>query len=65
MSQRPAGAWGLGVALEIVLERLLFCVDLTRPGDPEDSEGDFNGLLRIKVKLPGTKKSRKEVGAAV
>lgn len=40
-------------------------VALTRPGVPGDLEGAFNGLLRIKVKLPGTKKGGKEVEATV
>lgn len=40
-------------------------VALTRPGVPGDLEGDFNGLLRIKVKLPRAKEGGKEVEATV
>lgn len=40
-------------------------MELTRPGFPEDPEGSFNGLSRIKVKLPETKKSCKEVEVVV
>lgn len=66
MSQRPG--WrleGTGRSGECVLERPLFCMELTRPGVPKDPKGSFNGLLRIKVKLPRTKKSCKEVEVGV
>lgn len=40
-------------------------VELTRPRVPKDPEGAFNGLLRIKIKQPGTKESGTEVEGAV
>lgn len=38
---------------------------LTRPGVSGDLEGAFNALVRIKLKLPGTRESGEEVKAEV